>query len=88
MESRDVGCTRVAELAVNLVGEEEEIIFLDQIADLKHLFHSVEIAGRVVGIADKYALCARGDQLLELLDSRKREALVNVGRYGDDLGAR
>ncbi len=56
MECRDIRSSRVAELAIHLIGEQEQVVFLDQIPYLKHLFHRIEIAGGVVGIAYKYAL--------------------------------
>ncbi len=87
MEGRDVGRARVAELAVDLVGEKEEVVFLHEVADLEHLLHCVEIAGGVVGVADEYALCARSDQFLEFLDGGQCEAFVDARGHGDDLGS-
>ena len=86
MEGRDIGCAGIAELPVDLVGEEEEVIFLDQVAYLQHLFHRIEVARGVVGIADEDAFGAGGNQFLELLDRGEREAVVYARRHGDDLG--
>ena len=64
---RDVGSTRVAELAIDFVREEVEVVLLHDVAQLLHLLHRVEVARRVVGVADQDALGAWGDEFLKLL---------------------
>ena len=88
MAGRDIGRARVDEFAVNLVREEEQIVLLHQIADLIHLLAGVEIPRRVVGVADQDAARAFVDELLELLDGRQRESLLDRREHGADHGAR
>ena len=77
MARRDVGRTRIDEFAVDLVREEEQVVFLDQIADLVHLPPRIEVTRRVVGVADQDAARAFVDQFLELLDRGQREAVLD-----------
>ena len=87
VHGRYVRRARVDELAIHLVGEEVQVVFLDQIPDPVHLLLGVQIAGRVVGIADEDGLRALVDQFLELLHLRQAEALVDGGRHRPDHGA-
>ena len=87
MHGRYVRRARVDELAVHLVGEEVQVVFLHEIPDPVHLLLRVQVAGRVVGIADEDGLCALVDQFLELLHLRQAEALVDGGRHRPDHGA-
>ena len=56
-----------------------------QVAYLEHFLHGIEIARGVVGVADEYALRARGNQLLESLHGGELEAVVDGGGYGYDF---
>ena len=67
----------VAELAVHFVGEKEEVVSAHQVADFEHFLFGIYISGGVVGVADKYAFGAWGDEFLELLDRRQAEAVVD-----------
>ena len=62
-------------------------MFLDEVAYLVHLFLRVEIARRVVGVADEYSFGAGCDELLEFLDGGQREALVDRRWDSHDFGA-
>jgi len=80
VESRDIGRAGVAEFAIDLVGEKEEVVFLDQVAELVHFFLRIEITRRVVGIADEDSLRAGRDKRFELLERRQRETFFNRRR--------
>ena len=77
MAGRDVRRTCIDELAVNLVGEEIQIVFLYKVANLIHLSASVEITRRIVRVADEDGACTLVYQLLKLIYLRKAEALVD-----------
>ena len=87
MEGGDVRHARVDELAVHLVAEQEEVVLLDDIAQALHLLAGVEVARRVVGVADEDGLGARGDLLLEGLHGGQAEAVLDVGLDALDHGA-
>ena len=80
--------TRVDELAINLVGEQVKVIFLDQIPDPVHLLLGVQIPRGIVGIADEDGLRALVDQFLELLHLGQAEALLDGRDHGADHRAR
>ena len=84
MHRGDVRRARVDEFAVHLVAEEEEVVLLHQVADLVHLVLGIEVARRVVGIADEDGLRALVDEFLELLHLGQAETLVDGGRDGPD----
>lgn len=77
----------VAELAIDLVGKEVEVVLLDDVSNLEELFFGVEVARGVVGVADHDGLGVGGDGLLELLDGRQCEAALDVAGDGLDLSA-
>ena len=87
MECRDVRSPRVAELAIHFIGEEEQVVFLDQIPYLKHLFHRIEIARGVVGVAYKDALGLGSYQLLKFFNRRQCKSFVDARRHSDNLSA-
>ena len=78
VEGRNIGRARVAELAVNLVGEQVEVVLLDQVAYLVHFLAGVQVTGRVVRVANQYALGARRNQGLETLHGRQGETVLNA----------
>ena len=88
MAGRNIGRTGIDELAVNLVGEEEKIVFLHQIADALHLLAGVEVARGVVGVADQDAARALVDQFFELRDVGQRKTLFDRRDDRTDHGAR
>ena len=82
-----VGLVAVDELAVHLVGKQEQVVLLDQVAQFGEFLVAVEGAGGVVGVADHDGLGVGGDGLLELLDGRQCEAALDVAGDGLDLSA-
>ena len=76
----------VAELTVHLVGEEVQVVLLDQTSDLQQLLVGIKITRGVVGVADHDGLGAWCDGLLKFLDGRKSKTRLDVARDGDDLG--
>ena len=84
MHGRDVRRTRVDELAIHLIREQVEVVLLHEVANLVHLLLRVEVAGRVVRIADQDSLRAFVDQLLKFLHLRQTKALVDGGRDRTD----
>ena len=87
MEGRDVRGACVAEFAIDLVGVEKQVVFFDDVAQKIHFAAGVEIAGGVVGVADKDSFGAGGDQFLELFDGRERKAVLDGRWDGHDLGS-
>ena len=83
----DIRRARVDELAVHLVGEEVQVVFLDQVADAVHLALGVQVARGVVGVADKDGLRALVDQFLELFHLGEAETFLDGGDDGADHGA-
>ena len=86
MAGRDVGRVGVDELAVDLIGEEEKVVLLDQIANLVHLLASVEVARRVVGVADEEGSRVLVDEGFKLLNGGKGKSLFDGGGDGADAG--
>ena len=82
MARADIRRAGVYILAVNLVGEKVKIVFFHQVAYLVHLPAGVEIARRVVRVAYHYGTCVLVDKLLEFLNFRQRESLLNGCRDG------
>ncbi len=74
----------VAELAIHLVGKEEEVVLLHYLGHLFQLFFGIEIAGGVAGVAYHDGAGARRDSFLELLDGRQSEAGLDIAGYGLD----
>ena len=66
--SRNIRRTGVYELAVNLIGEQVKVIFLNQVTQLQHLLAGVKITRGVVGVANEYTLGTLCDELLEFLN--------------------
>ena len=87
MESRDVRRTGVDKLPVNLVREEEKVVFLHKVANLIHLAAGVEVAARIVRIADEYTFGALGDKFLDFIDMWQRESLLYRGDNRTDDGS-
>ncbi len=85
MAGGDVGRTCVDVFAIHLVGEQVEVVFLHQVADLLHLAPRIEIARRVVRVADHDGPCAVVDEFLEFLHLGQRETLLNGGGYRADF---
>lgn len=79
---RDVGRAGVDEFAVDFVGKEIEVVFFDHAAYLLHLAAGVEVAGGIVGVADKYCACARVDEFFEFFDGGQRESVFDGGCDG------
>ena len=70
----------VAELAVHLVREEEEIVLACDFSESKHAFLRVLCTCRVARVADEDCLGLIGDSLLELFDVRYLESVSDVSR--------
>ncbi len=87
MASRDVRRAGVDVFAVYLVGEEIQVVLLHEVAYLVHLATCVQIARRVVGVADEDGTGVLVDKLLKLLHLRQRESLLNGSGYGANLGS-
>ena len=86
MTSADVRAAGIDKLAINLVAEQVKVVLLDQVAYLIHFATGVEVARRVVRITDKDGTRLFVDELLELLDFRQGEALLDGSRDGSDDG--
>ena len=71
---------RVAEFAVHLVGDEEEVVPAAEVADGEHLVLGEELAGRIARVADQHGAGPGGHALLEFGDVGDAETLVDVGR--------
>ena len=84
-QGADIGLAVVAEFAVDFVGDEEEVMAADDVAQGLQLGAAVDIAGRVVGVADQDAPGAGRDDLLEFFDRRKGEAVLDAGGHAADL---
>ena len=87
MESGNVRHTGVDEFSVNLVAEQIQIVFLDYIPELKHFLAGIEIAGRIVGVADEDSLGLFGNLLLKSLNARKTETILDTGLHAFDHSA-
>lgn len=84
----DVGGAGVDELAIDLVGEKVEVVFLHEVAYLVHLAARVEVARGIVGVADEYGSGVLVDEGLKLLHLGQREAFLDGGGNGANLGSR
>ena len=78
----EVGRACVHILAVHLVAEEVEVIFLHQVAQLHELLLGIYRAGGVVGVAYHDGPCLGRDELLKLLDARQAETVFDLGGDG------
>ena len=88
MKCRNVWRASVAKFAVNLVGKEVEIVFFYQIANLVHLLARVEVARRIIGIADENAFGFGRYQFFELRHRRQRKTLLDGRNNGFHHGTR
>lgn len=70
---------RIAELAIDFVGNEEEVMLLAEFAYHKHFVLSEKLAGRIAGIADENGLGPRCVKGLESLDPGHLEAVLDFG---------
>ena len=77
MAGGDVWRARIDELAIHLVGEEEEVVLLHKVAYLIHFTAGIKVAGRVVGVTNQDGTRTFVYQLLELLHFRQRESLFD-----------
>ena len=77
MAGRNIRLLGIYELTVYLVRKEIQIVLFHQIADLIHLATGIKISGRVIRIADKDGTGLFGNLLLELLDRRQTESVIN-----------
>ena len=84
VERRDIRTLRVDKLTIHLVGEEIEVILLDQIADLHHLLLGIEIARRIVGVTNQDSTRLLRNLLLKLLYRRQFEAVLDIRLHGFD----
>ena len=78
--------TIVAELTIHLIGEEIQVVLLDQTSHLQQFLMGVKITRGVVGVTDHDGLGARRDGFLEILDGRQGKASLDVAGNGDNLG--
>ncbi|OQC34863.1 MAG: hypothetical protein BWX64_02707 [Acidobacteria bacterium ADurb.Bin051] len=72
----------VDELAVDLVGDQEETVLAAERPDRLELGAGVDGAGRVVRVAEDHGPGARGPRPLELGDRRQVEAVLAAGGDG------
>ena len=87
MAGGDIRRFGVDELAIDLVGDEIEVVFLHQVTYLPHLLFGVEVACGVVGVADEDSTCLGSYLFLELLDRRQFEAVLDIRLDGFDHGS-
>ncbi len=80
-----MGLVGVAELAVYLVGVDEEVVLAGYVSEFFDLILGVEHSCGVAGIADDDTLCAGSDVFLELLDGGDGEAVVHGSGDGHEL---
>ena len=78
--------TIVAELAIDLVGKEIQVVLFDQTGHLQQLLVGIKITRRVVGVANHDGLGARRDDLLKFLDGWQGKTRLDVAGNGDNLG--
>ena len=83
----DIGLVRIAELPIDFVGEEVQVVFLDDVAEAIELFLRVEIARGVVRVADEDRPGPGGDDFFERLDVRKGEVVLDGGSDGEYVEA-
>ena len=84
MASRDIRRFGIDELAIDLIGDQVQVVFLHQIADLAHLLLGIEIARRVIGVADQDCARLRRNLLLKLLHRRQLEPVLDIRLDGFD----
>ena len=79
---REVRFVGVAELAIDLVTDEEEVVAAAEVSQLEHFLAGEELARRIARVADEHGLGPVADQFLELLYRRHLEAVAYVGVHG------
>ena len=84
----DIRTAGIDILTVNLIREEIEVVLLHQVTNLIHLSAGIEIARRVVRVADQNGTGALIDKLLKLLYLRQGETFFYRCGDGTDLGTR
>ena len=77
----------IGKLAVDLVGDQVEIVFHGHVEDHFHLVPRQARAGRVAGIRDHDGLCLRRDARLDLFAVCEEIALLRLRVQGMDTGA-
>ena len=88
VKSRHIRFVGIVKLAVHLVGKEEQVVFLHDVADTHHLLFRVDIPRRIVRIADEDGLRTLVDERLEILYARKRITVAYIGLDGPHLHPR
>ena len=83
----DVLLAAVRQVAVDLVGDDDEVVLLGKGRDGQEILARHDGACRVVRIADEQRLRPGGHVLFELV-RRDAELVLNLGRHGDGLAAR
>ena len=87
MASRNIRRASVDVLTIHLVGEEIQVVFLHQVANLVHFAACVQVASWVVGVTYHYSACALINQLLEFLYLGERETLLDGSGNSADFGS-
>ena len=75
----------VAELAVDLVGKEIEVVLFAQGSNSIKVFLGIEVTRGVVGVTNHNGLGARGDDLFEFFNGGEGKACADVTGDGDNL---
>ena len=83
----DVLLAAVRQVAVDLIGDDDEVVLLGKGRDGQEVLARHDGARRVVRVADEQRLRLGRHVLLELI-RRDAELVLNLGRYGDGLAAR
>ena len=68
----------IAEFAICLVRDEEKVMFLDNVAYAQQFLVRIQVAGRIVRVAEQDRPGLRSYGLLEGLDRRKRESVLDI----------
>ena len=72
----------IAELPVDLVGNEEEVVLAGDFSEGEHVLLAVQGSGRIARVADEDGLGPRRDELLELGHVRHLETFPDIGMDG------
>ena len=84
LESRLYRLSGIAELSVNFIGEEVEIMLLHHIPDFIELLIGIDGTGGIIGITDENSFGGRSDPFFKLFDGRQPESLFNRTGKADD----
>ena len=85
----DIRRLGIDELTVHLVGDEIEVVFLDEVANLTHLLFRIEVSRRVIGVANQNRARLRRNLLLEFLHRWQFETVLDIRLDGlDDRSGR